>query len=200
MLSIGTIAKVIVNVMRTNAQPTSWDTGLLLVKDSDFTDEKRLRSYASSADAAAGLIADGFDDSTEAYKAALKYFASSPSSERLLVSCYPASETSAEALDAVLVLTSDFYGVAGGYANRRGNAGTEHAPGRAGQADDAVPGALRDGCFGCCSGFAAGQTACCRIPAGDCHIRDCCFGRSRRDGMRDGAAVGARIFGLCPLL
>ena len=112
MLSIGTIAKVIVNVMRTNAQPTSWDTGLLLVKDSAFTDEKRLRSYASSADAAAGLIADGFDDSTEAYKAALKYFASSPSSERLLVSCYPASETPAEALDAVLVLTSDFYGVA----------------------------------------------------------------------------------------
>ena len=33
MLSINTIARVIVNVVRPAAQPTSWDTGLLLVKD-----------------------------------------------------------------------------------------------------------------------------------------------------------------------
>ena len=112
MLSIGTIAKVIVNVMRASAEPTSWETGLLLVKDSAFTNDKRIRSYASSADAAAGLTDDGFDSSTEAYKAALKYFASSPSPERLLVSCYPTSETPVEALDAVLALTSDFYGIA----------------------------------------------------------------------------------------
>ena len=31
---------------------------------------------------------------------------------RLLVSCYPASESPIEALDAVLQLTSDFYGIA----------------------------------------------------------------------------------------
>ena len=112
MLSINTIARVIVNVVRPAAQPTSWDTGLLLVKDAAFVDTKRLRTYANSTEAAAGLIADGFDNTTEAYKAAQKYFASSPSPGRLLVSCYPTSETPVEALDAVLALTSDFYGVA----------------------------------------------------------------------------------------
>ena len=112
MLSINTIARVIVNVVRSAAQPTSWDTGLLLVKDASYADVKRLRTYANSTEAAAGMTADGFDSSTEAYKAAQKYFASSPSPGRLLVSCYPASETLVEALDAVLQLTSDFYGVA----------------------------------------------------------------------------------------
>ena len=33
----------------------SFDTGLLLVKDASFTTAKRLKSYASSAEAAAGL-------------------------------------------------------------------------------------------------------------------------------------------------
>ena len=87
MLSINTIARVIVNVVRPAAQPTSWDTGLLLVKDASFADAKRLRTYANSTEAATGLIADGFDNTTEAYKAAQKYFASSPSPGRLLVSC-----------------------------------------------------------------------------------------------------------------
>ena len=112
MLSINTIARVAVNVVRTSAQPTSFDTGLLLVKDASFAAEKRLKSYASSAEAAAGLIADGFDASTEAYKAAQKYFAASPSPGRLLVSCCPASESPVQALDAVLDITSDFYGIA----------------------------------------------------------------------------------------
>jgi hypothetical protein len=112
MLSINTIACVIVNVVRQAAQPTSWDTGLLLVKDASFTTAKRLRTYANSTEAAAGMTADGFDSSSEPYKAAQKYFASSPSTERLLVSCYPTSESPSDALDAVLALTSDFYGIA----------------------------------------------------------------------------------------
>ncbi len=112
MLSINTIARVIVNVVRPAAQPTSWDTGLLFVKDAAFADAKRLRTYANSTEAAAGMTTDGFDSSSEAYKAAQKYFASSPSPGRLLVSCYPASESPVEALDAVLQLTSDFYGIA----------------------------------------------------------------------------------------
>ena len=33
----------------------SFDTGLLLVKDASFTAAKRLKSYASSVEAAAGL-------------------------------------------------------------------------------------------------------------------------------------------------
>ena len=111
MLSINTIARVDVNVQRYAAQPTSFDTGLLLVKDSHYTAEKRLKSYANSAEAAAGLVANGFSSSTEAYKAAQTYFAASPSPGRLLVSCHPASESLSEALDAVLDQTASFYGV-----------------------------------------------------------------------------------------
>ena len=60
MLSINTIARVIVNVVRPAASPTSWDTGLLLVKDAAFADAKRLRTYANSTEAATGMTADGF--------------------------------------------------------------------------------------------------------------------------------------------
>ena len=111
MLSIDTIARVTINVIRSAARPTAFDTGLLLVKDSSYAAAKRLKSYANSSEAAAGLIADGFSASTEAYKAAQKYFAASPSPSRLLVSCYPTSESPVQALDAVLDVTSDFYGV-----------------------------------------------------------------------------------------
>ena len=69
MLSISTIARVVVNTVRSSEPAASWDTGLLLVKDSSFVAEKRLRSYASAAEAAAGMVADGFSASTEAYKA-----------------------------------------------------------------------------------------------------------------------------------
>ena len=72
MLSIDAIARVAVNVIRSAAQPAVFDTGLLLAKDSSFTSAKRLKSYASSAEAAAGLVADGLASSTEAYKAAHK--------------------------------------------------------------------------------------------------------------------------------
>ena len=112
MLSINTIARVAVNVVRSASQPTSFDTGLLLVKDSNYTASKRLKSYATSAEAAEGLVADGFAASSEPYKAAQKYFAVSPAPGRLMVSCYPTSESPVEALDAVLDITSDFYGVA----------------------------------------------------------------------------------------
>ncbi len=116
MLSIDTIARVVVNAARTTAAPSVFDTGLLLVKDSSFTAAKRLKAYTSGTDAAAGLIADGFAASTEAYKAAVKYFAASPAPGKLLVSCYPSSETPAQALAAVLNETADFYGIALGAA------------------------------------------------------------------------------------
>ena len=112
MLSIDTIARVAVNAVRSAAQPTSFDTGLLLVKDTNYAAARRLKSYASSAEAAAGLVADGLSASMEAYKAAQRYCAASPSPSRLLVSCYPTSESPVQALDAVLDMTSDFYGIA----------------------------------------------------------------------------------------
>ncbi len=98
MLSIDTIARVVVNAARTTAAPSVFDTGLLLVKDSNYTAAKRLKAYTSGTDAAAGLVADGFATTTEAYKSAVKYFTASPAPGKLLVSCYPFSETPAQAL------------------------------------------------------------------------------------------------------
>ncbi len=116
MLSIDTIARVVVNAARTVAAPSVFDTGLLLVKDSGYTDDKRLKAYTSGTDAAAGMAADGFTAATEAHKAAVKYFAASPAPGKLLVSCYPETETPAQALSAVLERTADFYGIALGAA------------------------------------------------------------------------------------
>lgn len=116
MLSIDTIARIVVNAARTTAAPSVFDTGLLLIKDSSYTAAKRLKAYTSGTDAAAGLIADGFAAATEAYKAAVKYFAASPAPGKLLVSCYPSSETPVQALAAVLDETAGFYGIALGAA------------------------------------------------------------------------------------
>ena len=121
MLSISTIARVVVNASRTVSVPTSFDTGLMLLKDAHYAAAKRLRTYNSAAEAAAGLVADGFAATTEAYKAAVKYFSQSPAPGRLLVSCYPSSETPADALAALLDLTSDFYGVCLGAAETEDN-------------------------------------------------------------------------------
>ncbi len=48
MLSISTIARVVVNASRTVSVPTSFDTGLMLLKDPDYAAAKRLRKYFSS--------------------------------------------------------------------------------------------------------------------------------------------------------
>ena len=111
MLSINTIARVVVNTVRTSASAASFNTGLLLVQDANFTDERRLQTYASATEAAAGLAALGFATTSEAYKSAVKYFAASPAPSRLMVSCYPSSELVWDALNAVLEQTADFYGV-----------------------------------------------------------------------------------------
>ena len=111
MLSINTIARVIVNTVRTSASPASFNTGLLLVKDNNYTAARRLQNYRSVEEAAAGMAALGFGTTSEPYKAAVKYFAASPAPSLLTVSCYPASETLSQALGAVLNETAAFYGV-----------------------------------------------------------------------------------------
>ncbi len=112
MLSVNSIARVVVNTVRASASLSSFDTGLLLIKDANYADTRRLQAVDSSAAAVAQLTAWGFADSSEPYKSALKYFAAAPSPSRLLLSCYPSSETLEDALDAVLDNTSSFYGVA----------------------------------------------------------------------------------------
>ena len=111
MLSINTIARVIVNTVRTSASPASFNTGLLLVKDANYTVTRRLQAFSSGQEAAEGMAGLGFGMNTEPYKSAVKYFAASPAPGRLLVSCYPMSETLSQALDAVLDQTAFFYGV-----------------------------------------------------------------------------------------
>ncbi|QTE74031.1 DUF3383 family protein [Clostridiales bacterium FE2010] len=111
MLSIDNVARVVVNTIRASASPSSFDTGLLLVQDSNYADARRLQTYLSATETAAGLIALGFGTTSEPYKAAIKYFAASPSPGRLLVSCYPVGEDLRTALDSVLDRTAAFYGV-----------------------------------------------------------------------------------------
>ena len=53
MLSVSTIARVIVSTVRAGASPSSFDTSLLLIKDSGYTAARRLQSYSSAAEAAA---------------------------------------------------------------------------------------------------------------------------------------------------
>ncbi len=116
MLSIDTIAHVTVTASRSASAPSVFDTGLLLIRDSNYAAAKRLLTFTSAESAASGLIEAGFAATTEAYKAAQKYFSASPAPAKLLVSCYPTSESPAEALAAVLNQTADFYGVCLGQA------------------------------------------------------------------------------------
>ncbi len=70
MLSIDTIARVVVNASRSAAVPSSFDTGLMLIKDANYSAAKRLKAYNSASEAAVSLLADNTgkmpqtDDST----------------------------------------------------------------------------------------------------------------------------------------
>ena len=111
MLSVNPIARVVVNTVRASASPTDFNTGLLLIRDADYADSRRLEAVDSSAAAVAQMTGWGFSSGDEPYKAAVRYFGASPSPSRLLLSCYPASESLAQALAAVLDRTAAFYGV-----------------------------------------------------------------------------------------
>ncbi len=107
MLTNDAIVRVAVNTSAPAPSPTAFDTGLILCQPATFTEAKRLKTYVS----AAALLADGYQTTDEPYKAALKYFSASPAPSALLLSCYPSTETPAQALAAVLELTVAFYGV-----------------------------------------------------------------------------------------
>ncbi len=113
MLSIETIAKVVINAVRAAGSPAAFDTGLIMtpVNTDVYAESKRLMSFTSSNEAVTGLIAAGFTTADQVYKAAVKYFAVNPSPGRLLVSCYPKTEDPATALGTVLNKTCAFYGV-----------------------------------------------------------------------------------------
>ena len=112
MLNINPVVTVNVSIGMASFKTSLLDIGAILVKDSLFTSEKRLRTYTSKEEAAAGMITDGFDASTEAYRATQKYFSATPAPKKLLVSCYPTSESPVDAFDALMAVTTDFYGIA----------------------------------------------------------------------------------------
>ena len=112
MLSTDSIVQVIVSPVSTSAGSSFYHTGLLLVPSSDSEDasaeaEDRLGSYSSPAE----MRSAGYAASSPAYLAALRYFGANAALRSLLVFRYPASSTASAALDEVLDLTTDFYGV-----------------------------------------------------------------------------------------
>ena len=111
MLPISSIARVIVNTVRSSASPAAFDTGLMLVRKTDFDETQRLFSYGSAQEAETGLLAAGFAQGSVVVKSAIKYFAVSPAPSRLLVSCYPSSENLIQALGVALDQNIPFYGV-----------------------------------------------------------------------------------------
>ena len=111
MLSINSIARVVVNTVRASASPASFNTGLLMVRDAEQLSSSRLEAYGSASEAVASLTEMGFPETGEACKAAVKYFAASPAPSRLLVAFCSSGETLSQALDAVLDETASFYGV-----------------------------------------------------------------------------------------
>ena len=72
LLSIDTIAKVVVNVTRTSASSVVFDTGLILTSCTNFTEAKRLMTFASSTTALAALQNAGFTAQDDVYKATIQ--------------------------------------------------------------------------------------------------------------------------------
>ena len=112
MLSIDPIARVIVTTTAATPTSSAFDTGLLLLTDEGFLAERRVRTFHSADEAAAQLIADGFDPDSDQVECVYKYFGTDPAPKKLLISCHPDSESPAQALAAAVNRTADFYGVA----------------------------------------------------------------------------------------
>ncbi len=112
MLTLNSIVDVRVNVAPVSASGSGFSTGLILApaSGSSVTETQRLRLFASAADLLADPSGD-FTASSPAYLAAKSYFAADPAPDRVYVSLYPPSESLPDALDAVLNLSADFYGV-----------------------------------------------------------------------------------------
>ena len=55
MLTINSIARVIVTATRSAATPSAFDTGLLLAEDANFTAARRVQTYLSAQTAVTGF-------------------------------------------------------------------------------------------------------------------------------------------------
>ncbi len=107
MLSNDSIVQVSVFASVGAASPTAYDTGLILAPKGTGTTISAPKIYTSAAD----MLSDGFTSSDDACKAALKYFAASPSPTRLVVVTYGSGTTPIAALDAAEESQTAFYGI-----------------------------------------------------------------------------------------
>ncbi len=111
MLSVDSIARVVVNAVASAASPAAFDTGLLLIKDPNYTAARRLATCDGYSAAMSQLTTWGFAASSEPAKCVTSYFSASPAPSRILLSCYPSSESLIQALSEVLNVTDAFYGI-----------------------------------------------------------------------------------------
>lgn len=91
----------------------TFETGAILapVNADVFTEEKRCHVYRNSEEALAGLTEMGFTSADQIWKGVVAYFDAEPAPNRLIVSCYPKTETAAQAMAALRGIRDDFYGV-----------------------------------------------------------------------------------------
>lgn len=89
-----------------------FETGAILtpVNTDVFTEEKRCHVYRNSEEATTGLAEMGFTSADQVWKGVVKYFEATPTPNRLIVSCYPKTETGAQAMAALRAIRDDFYG------------------------------------------------------------------------------------------
>ena len=110
MLTLNALVDVRVNAAPPSAPGTRFSTGLILAPagGETVTEAQRLRLFASADDMLSDASGD-FTASSPATLAAKACFAARPAPDRVYVSLYPSGESLADALDAALDRSGDFY-------------------------------------------------------------------------------------------
>lgn len=117
MLSIDSIARVIVTVNSVPETSDVFDVGMILAElpsDTAFTEDLRVVSYETLAQAKTQLESLGYETTDSVYQAVVKYFGASPAPARLVVSYFAASEGIVDAFAAAAATPEAFYGVCPG--------------------------------------------------------------------------------------
>ena len=107
LLTLDPIVNVNVMVGASEVSLDSYDVGLIIAPPTTtLTTTVRAKTYTSLAD----IVADGYADSSDTYKAAAKYFGTDPAPSALVIGVID-SETVAVALAAIRDVNPDWYGV-----------------------------------------------------------------------------------------
>lgn len=104
-LNLNAIVSIIVNLSAKSAARKAFNLGCIIGRGSVIPQEERVRVYTS----ADGLLADGFEDDSEEYKAAVLYFSASSAPRRLAVGRILETETVVEGVRACRNANSEWY-------------------------------------------------------------------------------------------